>query len=258
MIAQTGTQSIDRAGQLLVLVVSSDEPVTVGALAVTTGLPKSTASRLVGALERSGLVAREGARGGIRPGPVLQQFARRSVGTRDLAEVAAPHLQRLSDATGETINLTVPAPAGIEHLSQIDARHVIGAGSWVGRSAPHHASASGKVFLAHGAAELSSAALQQRTPATITDRALLDAALRTVRALGYATSIDELETGLVAIAAPVHDSAHRVVAAIAVSGPTQRMTPERVETIARLCAAEARALSAKIGQPTATETEGAA
>ncbi len=258
MIAQTGTQSIDRAGQLLVAVVTSTEPVTVGDLAETTGLPKSTASRLVGSLERSGLVAREGPRGGVRPGPVLQQFARRSFGTRDLAAIAAVHLARLSDATGETINLTVPTPDGIEHLSQVDALHVIGAGSWVGRSAPHHASASGKVFLAFGAARLPTGTLASLTPATLTDHGRLTAALDAVRQRGYATSIDELESGLVAIAAPVHDADGGVVAAIAVSGPSLRMPGDRLETIGRLCAAEAGALSTKIGQPTAGETEGAA
>src|SRR3989442_12235998 len=84
----TGTQSIDRAGQLLVRVVESAQPLAVGQLAETTGLPKSTTSRLVSALERQGLVQRVGERGGLRPGPGLLRFAPRGVPEANLAELA--------------------------------------------------------------------------------------------------------------------------------------------------------------------------
>src|SRR5947199_10622262 len=81
---QTGTQAIDRAAQLLVLVVERDEATSVGELAQAAGLPKSTVSRALSALERQGLVQRSGVRGGgIRPGPVLLRLARRGVGDAD-------------------------------------------------------------------------------------------------------------------------------------------------------------------------------
>ena len=69
MPTRTGTQSIDRASQLLVHVVEDDEAPTVGELAQLAGLPKSTTSRLVGALERQGLVQRDPARRRDQPGP---------------------------------------------------------------------------------------------------------------------------------------------------------------------------------------------
>ena len=89
MGARTGTQSIDRAAELLVRVVESEAPTTVGELAETSGLPKSTTSRLVGALERQGLVQRDG-RASIRPGPVLLRFAGRD-DLADLVALAARH-----------------------------------------------------------------------------------------------------------------------------------------------------------------------
>ena len=79
-VTATGTQAIDRAAALLVRVVESPQPVPVGELAAAAGLPKSTTSRLVGALERQGLVQRSSDRGGLRPGPVLLRFAGRTAG----------------------------------------------------------------------------------------------------------------------------------------------------------------------------------
>ena len=67
----TGTQSIDRAAQLLVSVLETSEPPTVGELATRSGLPKSTTSRLVGALERHGLVQRAPGSGSLVPGRVI-------------------------------------------------------------------------------------------------------------------------------------------------------------------------------------------
>src|SRR5437763_611532 len=89
----SGTQSIDRAAQLLVAVADSTAPIGVGELAEATDLPKSTASRLVAALERHALVQRDGARGPLRPGPVMMRLARRGVGDRDLVDLSADALR---------------------------------------------------------------------------------------------------------------------------------------------------------------------
>ena len=230
-MADTGTQAIDRAASLLVRVVESAQPIAVGELAAGSGLPKSTTSRLVGALERQGLVQRAG-RGGFRPGPVLLRFARQD-GARSLVELASPTLELLARETGETINLAVPGVLGAEHLAQRDSAHFIAVTNWVGRRVPHHVAANGKVFMAFGAAALPDA-LERFTPKTITDRATLDQQLESVRRLGYATAVDELELGLAAMAAPVWGAGSEVVAALSISGPTNRLTSERIELLAPL------------------------
>ena len=155
MIAQTGTQSTDRAAQLLVRVVESPEPLAVGELAAVTGLPKSTASRLIGSLERAGLLQRAGLRGGLRPGPVLLRFAQRGIAGDDILALAEPELRHLAALSGETVNLAVAGPLGPETIAEIETRHVLGTGGWVGRrGVPLHASAFGKVFLSCGAMHL--------------------------------------------------------------------------------------------------------
>src|SRR3954453_20841618 len=90
MQTQTGTQAIDRAAQLLVLVVEADGPSSVGELADAAGLPKSTVSRAVSALARQGLVQRQSPRGGVRPGPVLLRLARRGITEDDIVELCRP------------------------------------------------------------------------------------------------------------------------------------------------------------------------
>jgi DNA-binding IclR family transcriptional regulator len=228
MATEGGTQAIDRAAQLLVRVVESPQPLGVNELAERSGLPRSTTSRLVGALERQGLVQRLGDRGRFRPGPVLLRFASRD-GAESLVELAQPSLRRLADASGETINLAVPGSGGVEHLAQEDTAHFVGVTDWVGRRVPFDQAANGKCFLAFGGAD-------ELTPE-----------LRQVRARGYATSIDELEVGLTAMAAPVLASDATALAALSISGPTARLTPDRIAQLAPLLVEEAGALAARLG-----------
>src|SRR5207237_10258891 len=151
MAAETGTQAIERAAQLLVRVVEAPQPPSIGELSARAGLPKSTTSRLVGALERQGLVQRLGARGRLRPGPVLLRYARRDA-SQALAALAQPSPRRLADESGETINLAVPGPDGVEHLAQEDTAHFVGVTDWVGRRVPFELAANGKCFLTFGGA----------------------------------------------------------------------------------------------------------
>jgi IclR family acetate operon transcriptional repressor len=223
--ATTGTQAIDRAAALLVRVVESTQPPSVGELAERSGLPKSTTSRLVSALERQGLVQRLGERGRLRPGPVLLRFASRD-SAATLVELAQPSLQRLAEASGETINLAVPGPDGVEHLDQLDTAHFVGITDWVGRRVDFEHAANGKVFLAFN------------TP---------EPKLGGVRARGYATSVDELEVGLTAMAAPVLGADGTAHAALSISGPTARLTSERIAELAPLLIEEADALAERLG-----------
>jgi IclR family acetate operon transcriptional repressor len=228
MAEASGTQAIDRAAQLLVRVVESPRPPSVGELAEGAGLPKSTTSRLVSALERQGLVQRLGERGRLTAGPVLLRYANRDV-SATLVELAAPSLRRLADVSGETINLAVPGRDGVEHLAQEDTAHFVGVTDWVGRRVPFELAANGKCFLAFGGADDLGPELQR------------------VRARGWATSVDELEIGLAALAAPVFGTRGEALAALSISGPSARLTPERIAQLAPLLVEEAAVLAERLG-----------
>jgi IclR family transcriptional regulator, acetate operon repressor len=260
--APTGTQAVDRAAQLLIQVVHGPGPLTFTELTAATGLAKSTTSRLLMALERHGLVQRDG-RGRFRPGEVFVSYAWRGGAEAGLVTVAQPFLDRLGEATGETINLGVASRGMVEQIAQVDSTYLIGGTNWVGLSVPLHCAALGKVLLAYGAAELPPGRLDRRTPKTITSRAALELDLRDVRRRGYAVTDEELEPGLVAVAAPVYRDGGAVVAALSVSGPASRLTPARIPVVAAQCAAEAGALSAVLGyqpqrSPRQRQKEGAA
>ncbi len=244
-----GTTAIDRGADLLVRVLEAEEPVAVSELASAAGLPKSTASRLLSALERRGLVEQEGERGRLRPGPAILRVAERGMLERNLVEIARPVLAALSERTGETINLGVPGAGGVEHLLQADGRHFLGSGQWVGRTVDFHASANGKVFLAYGRAlaPAGASALTRYAPGTVTEPAALRAEIERVRRDGYAVAVDELEVGLAAVAAPVRGVSGEVVAALSITGPTVRMAPTRLGELAQVLVEESGRLSSRLG-----------
>ena len=229
---QRGTQTIDRAAQLLTLVLEADEPRALSDLAGDAELPKSTASRLLSALERQGLVEQHGRRGSFEPGPVLRRYANRG----QIVELAQPHLEQLSALSGETINLAVPGPLGVEHLAQIESRHFLGTGDWVGRRVPYDCTAVGKVLIAFGGRDRPPAA--PRVEPTVIAR---------VRRDGYATAIDELEVGLAGLAAPVIGAGGRAIAALSISGPTLRLGAEQIEDLYPQLINQARALGHDMG-----------
>ena len=137
----------------------------------------------------------------------------------------------------------MPGPDGVEHIAQVDSRHFLGAGQWLGRSVGYEHSANGKVFAAFGRAAFGRApAGTDGAPANETN-----GELQAVRRDGFATSIDELETGLSAMAAPVRGARGEVIAALSISGPTLRMTPSRIDELRPVLTSEARTLSRRLG-----------
>ena len=113
-------------------------------------------------------------------------------------------------------------------IDQVDGQYLLGATNWIGRNVPYHASALGKVLLAFNAAQLPSGNLQSKTNRTITSKAQLTKELEKVRKVGYAILDNELEEGLVAVAAPVFNHNGSVVAAISISGPDARITKDQL------------------------------
>ena len=178
--------------------------------------------------------------------------SRAEIAREVLVEHAAASMRRLAEETGETVNLMVPTPDGTEAIAQEDGRHLLGATNWIGRDIPDHASAAGKVFLAHGVAQIP-ARLARFTDLTMVDRTALEAHLEAVRERGYATLVDELEPGLSVVAAPVFDAAGTVVAALAASGPTARLPAHKLTLTGRVAIEQAHAVSERLGYRGALE-----
>lgn len=220
-----GTQSIDRAAEVLALVVRSEEPVTYTEVVEQTDLARSTVSRMLQALERNGLLERN-KDGRFRGGALFAQYAARFDRVESLAAAAEPTLERVGEETGETVNLGVASGDTVLHVAQVDSSFVLGATNWVDVDVPPHCSALGKVMYAFDAIPIPRGRLESRTAHTLTTRKALEQDLDGVRKIGYAVTRSEFEEGLDAIAAPVRSPDGSIHAAIGISGPSLRMADE--------------------------------
>jgi IclR family transcriptional regulator, acetate operon repressor len=215
-------QSAERVLTLLASFEDSRPELSVTEIAEALGVHKSTASRLAATLERTGFLARSG--------------RRYRLGVEIILATMQPAMEKLSQLTGETINLAVPAGADVLNVAEVASTYILSSsGGWVGRRTRPHAVANGKVLLAFGAIP-APASLERYTEHTITDSGVLRAELAQVRRDGYATAVAELEEGLVAVAAPVFGAGGGCVAALSVSGPAFRMPPGQFDQLGRLCA----------------------
>lgn len=236
-----GTQSIDRAAEILSLVVKSDDPISYTEVVEATELARSTVSRLLSALERNGLVERDND-GLYRGGSLFATYATRFDRVENLVSAADPTLQRLSEETGETVNLAVPSSKGVAQVAQVDSTFVLGATNWVDVEVPTHCSALGKIMYAFDVIPLPTGRLERRTRYSLGSRKELTDNLAEVRECGYAIVHQEFEIGLDAMAAPIFGPADAVVAAVGISGPTMRIADHH-EELGRLLLEEAGLLS---------------
>ena len=257
--ASSGTQALDRAVQLVSSVVQADEPLSFADLQESSGLAKSTTSRMLAALERGGLLERDDA-GGYVAGSLFWLYAARHDPWEELVRLARPVMEQVGDDTQESVHLSVIRGDKVVQVAQVDSRYLLGTRDWTEIDVPAHTSALGKVFLAWGVLSIPGARLDKLTPATITTKAGLDRDCGATRSRGYATTVDELEDGLTGIAAPIRGARGDVVAALGISGPTSRLSG-RLDELGRNLISRAAALESVLHGPTSltnTHTKGVA
>ena len=218
----TGTQAVDRAALLVSTVVRADEPLTFADLQEECGLAKSTTSRMLSALERTGLLERNDG-GSYVAGRLFWLYAARHDPWEELVRLARPTLDRIGEATHETVHLSVARGHQVVQVAQVDARYLLGSRDWTEVDVPVHCSALGKVFLAHGVVPPPVEPLDRPTTATISSLDDLRRDGERTRRRGWAVTLDELEVGLTGLAVPVHGHHGDLVAALGISGPTPRM-----------------------------------
>jgi DNA-binding IclR family transcriptional regulator len=240
-----GTQAVDRAASLIDLVIHSDRPLPTSELAEATGLARSTASRLLTALERTELLERTA--DGYVGGQLFALYAALHDPWPQVARLAEPVLQSVSEACGETVHLGVARSDNVFYIAQVESTYLLRARDWNEVEVPVHCSSLGKVLCAYGAIKVPSGQLQQMTDHTRTREELVQE-LREVRARGYSVSCDELEVGLSGLAAPVAGLEGSVIACLGVSGPTVRLQ-EQLHDLGQLLASEGARLASLLQAP---------
>ena len=215
-------------------------------LARRTGVNASTVSRLLATLASAGYVD-QAENGRYRLGIRLVQLGNAVVDRLDLREVARPELERLVDAVGETVTLSVEGEHEAITVDFARSPSSVQGVAQVGRPSVAHATATGKVMLAFGRATLPPGPLKRYTPRTIADPRLLAREVELVRARGWAHAVGEREADLAAIAAPVRGSRGELAAIVGIQGPTTRLDAKvRAAALEPLLTA-ASVLSAQLG-----------
>jgi DNA-binding IclR family transcriptional regulator len=243
-------QSVDRAAAILEI-LARDGEAGVTEIARELGVHKSTASRLLAALDRRELVAQDSARGRFRLGAGILRLAA-AVGRRlDVVQEGRPVCRALAEELGETVNIAILSGGDALYLHQAAGPAALSPHNWAGQRIPLHATSDGKVLLAFLPAGEATACLtpplRRFTDQTITDPAGFPRLLAEVRRRGYATAVEELEAGLTAIAAPVRDAEGDAVASISASGPSFRIPADRIPAVADAVRKAAAEISRRLG-----------
>lgn len=263
----TGTQSVRRA--IALLKVFRDERPEWGLteIADEAGLNKTTAYRLLTALEAEGMVARASHGDAWRLGTETIALGALALRSNDLVTAARPELAALVRETGETATLEVLDGDEVLIMDGVEGPSLVGASTEVGTRWPAHATSTGKVLLAAGlerdvtpddrGAGRARRRLRKITSRTITDPVRFERELTRVSERGWAQAVEELETGYVAVGAPVRDHAGVAVAAISIGGPATRLTRGRIPGLARRVVKATDRVSRRLGfRPTPSGASG--
>ncbi|MCA9866671.1 MAG: IclR family transcriptional regulator [Anaerolineae bacterium] len=246
-----GTQAVQRAMALLKAFNDEHPAWGLSALARETGLNKTTAHRLLSALEREGMLGRAADGDRYVLGPEVVVLGGRALRANNLRAVARPELEQLAEETRETASLEILSGGEMLVIDEIVGGHLMSGVPDLGSRWPLHASSTGLAVLAYLPDEMAAGLLPRTltpvTTATITGRVALRAELACIRERGYSVADETLEVGLVAIAAPIFDHDGRVVAALSIAGPKLRVTVDRISVIGDYVRRAAADISALLG-----------
>jgi len=243
-------QSVDRAATILEI-LARDGEAGVTEVARELGVHKSTASRLLAALDRRELVTQDTARGKFRLGPGIVRLAGAASRRLDVVQESRPVCRALAQEVGETVNLAIMSGRDALYLDQVAGPAALSPHNWAGQRIPLHATSDGKVLLAYlpeaALAECLTPPLARFTDRTVTAADDFRRLLAEVRRQDYATAVEELEAGLTAVAAPVRNAEGSVFASISASGPSFRIPADRIPALAVAVRRAAAEVSRRLG-----------
>lgn len=231
--ASRRVRSVDHAVDILQTINMLNGQAGVSEIARQTGLSKATVHHLLTTLEERRFIKQDPATSQYRLGWALYELGSSIVHGLRLEGAAAPHLAALAAHTGESVLLSIRDDDELLYVSSAEAPQTLRMTATSGRRSSLQATASGKVLLEFSndpalVKRLTSQALPRWTPSTITEPARMKKELEKVRKQGYATCWEEREVGLCSLAIPIRDYTSKVVAALALAGPSSRLNAESV------------------------------
>jgi DNA-binding IclR family transcriptional regulator len=226
--AERHVEAVQRAIDILGALADARTELGTSELARRTGISAPTISRVLATLAAGGLAEHVPQTGRYRLGLGLIRLGDAARDGRDIRSLARPLLVRLAGQTGETATLSVPGEHEAITLDFVQSPQSVQSVARIGRPSAAHATAVGKVLLAHGGT-LPDEPLTAYTARTITDRAALAAEVELVRQRGWARAAGEREDDLNAVAAPLLNGSGELAAIVGVQGPATRFGPAEME-----------------------------
>ena len=231
----------------------SERPETgISELSVRLSMPKATVYRFLQTIMMLGYVRQEpdSERYGLTM--KVYELGTKALQQPDLVDIAKHHMQILADKTGETIHLGSLIESEIIYIHKVDSRHMLGMYSRIGRRAPLHCTAIGKVLMAWENPERRALVLQgaEFTPyreKTITSLAQYEEELRRVKAQGFAEDQEEFDDHIRCVGIPIFDRLNRPVAGMSISFPTFRYDDARKPEVVAMLKDASRDISTRLG-----------
>ncbi|MED4403533.1 IclR family transcriptional regulator [Metabacillus fastidiosus] len=226
-------KSVDRALRIITMVSTRKEGMGVTELAAFLDLNKSTIFRLLATLAEHGFIEQDQETKKYRLGYKYLELSSMLLESIDLRTQAKPFLKELESHTNEVIHLVVYDQGEVVYIEKLEGNETLRTHSQVGRRAPIHCTSVGKVILAYLPDEeilniIEKHGLPKHTEQTISDKEAFLEELNRIKEQGYGTEFEENEPGITCIAAPIFDNSKKITAAISISGPSIRMTDERL------------------------------
>lgn len=219
-------RSVERALDIL-LCFTTQPSLSMSEIAQHVGLHKSTVHRLLASLEGKGFVVRDTATEKYKLGFRIWELSVNVSQSDDPAILFLAEMEQLRDRLGETVSLYVRDGNERIRIQAVQSNHSVRRVAPIGVRLPLYVGASSKILVAYEKPRQQMEIIQQ-LPEMIDKTTMLEQ-MTIIRAQGYATSSEERESGVAAIAAPVFDRQGHFIAALSVSGPINRMSTEKIQ-----------------------------
>lgn len=245
-------KSVGRALDIITLVSAKKGGLGVTEIAKHIDINKSSVYRILATLAQYGYIEQDTETGRYKLGYKFLDISSKLLESIDLRAEASPFLLELERETNEVIHLVVWDQGEVVYIEKLEGNETLRMHSKVGKRAPMHCTSVGKAILAHLPINvvleiIERKGLPMHTDKTITDKDEFLQELIRVKQRGYALDLEENEYGITCIAVPIFDHLGKVVASVSISGPTMRMTDERIDQLKVKMLAAGKEISARLG-----------
>ncbi|GIO09052.1 IclR family transcriptional regulator [Brevibacillus reuszeri] len=228
---KANVRAVERALDILLCFTDSTD-LGLSEISSRLSLHKSTVHRLLATLENKGFLIRDIETEKYRLGFRIWELSANLTHNDDPATLLLPEMERLRDLVEETISLYVRDGSERIRIQAVQSKQPIRRVAPIGARMPLAVGASSKVLVAYAEPYFLQELLNDQDWPDFVNKEIYVEQLTQIKQQGFATSVEERELGTAAVAAPIFNRNGQLVASIAASGPSNRLTPEKMSDYA--------------------------